>query len=572
MSATHSQKPEIQHGDDMCIWQGECDPSLQVQDGHYNCFYNGPPTDLFKEKDNHTELYKLIQETCPMYLQPGKGKVCCDKAQMVTLSTQTKLPRQLFARCPACYRNFLDHFCKTTCDPDMSAFMDVQPAFLLNDTGKWYIQQVEIYLSEEYVEELYDSCKDVQYPQASTKVVDIMCGSAVCSAHKWLTYLGTPNLNHFAPFLMNYHFGPKVPEPNMTALSYDFRPCNSSDSDYTCSCSDCPVTCPALPSFAGASFPLMYVTIGIVSGGVFVTLIVFIVTLIVGLVCLGRKKGYRRIGTEREYGRAKYGAVEEENDDSPTSSVGSINADDMPQTKATTTVGDPPSGCCVSLARIGMEWENLIKKVFYHYGKFVAEFWYLVLLFSLLIVIGLGFGLFFFKVTTDPVELWSAPDSRARMEKDYFDEHFEPFYRTEMVIITAPNEKSFNVTPIGVVGGQWTFGPVFNLEVLEEVYRLQDNISKLQVPYMDPNNHSEYNITIHNICLSPLAPENTNCTIFSVLNYFQNNWTMLHHTEDLGLTDYTLQIHSCTRYDSITILYTSYRLYSSSDYTRTFPQ
>jgi Niemann-Pick C1 protein len=28
------------------------------------------------------------------------------------------------------------------------------------------------------------------------------------------------------------------------------------------------------------------------------------------------------------------------------------------------------------------------------------------------------------KVTTDPVELWSSPESRARQEKKYFDENF----------------------------------------------------------------------------------------------------------------------------------------------------
>ncbi len=33
-------------------------------------------------------------------------------------------------------------------------------------------------------------------------------------------------------------------------------------------------------------------------------------------------------------------------------------------------------------------------------------------------------GISMFQVTTDPVQLWSAPGSRARREKDYFDTHF----------------------------------------------------------------------------------------------------------------------------------------------------
>ncbi len=41
-------------------------------------------------------------------------------------------------------------------------------------------------------------------------------------------------------------------------------------------------------------------------------------------------------------------------------------------------------------------------------------------------------------VTTDPVELWSAETSRVRVEKDYYDEAFVPFYRTEQVIVKAP--------------------------------------------------------------------------------------------------------------------------------------
>ena len=48
-------------------------------------------------------------------------------------------------------------------------------------------------------------------------------------------------------------------------------------------------------------------------------------------------------------------------------------------------------------------------------------------------------GVIFLKVTIDPVELWAAPESRSRLEKDYFDENFTPFYRTEQVILHAEN-------------------------------------------------------------------------------------------------------------------------------------
>lgn len=40
-------------------------------------------------------------------------------------------------------------------------------------------------------------------------------------------------------------------------------------------------------------------------------------------------------------------------------------------------------------------------------------------------------------VTTDPVELWASPHSWSRIEREYFDRHFEPFYRNEQIIITS---------------------------------------------------------------------------------------------------------------------------------------
>ena len=50
-------------------------------------------------------------------------------------------------------------------------------------------------------------------------------------------------------------------------------------------------------------------------------------------------------------------------------------------------------------------------------------------------------GIIRLEVTTDPIELWAAPDSRARVEKDYFDKNLGPFYRTEQLIITPTNDK-----------------------------------------------------------------------------------------------------------------------------------
>ncbi len=58
---------------------------------------------------------------------------------------------------------------------------------------------------------------------------------------------------------------------------------------------------------------------------------------------------------------------------------------------------------------------------------------------GLIVAIALAVGIIFLKVTIDPVELWASPQSQTRLEKDYFDENFNPFYRTTQVIIHAEN-------------------------------------------------------------------------------------------------------------------------------------
>jgi Niemann-Pick C1 protein len=54
----------------------------------------------------------------------------------------------------------------------------------------------------------------------------------------------------------------------------------------------------------------------------------------------------------------------------------------------------------------------------------------------------LSYGALSLQITTDPVELWANPTSRSRMEKDYFDEKFSPFFRTNQ-IFAKPKNQSF---------------------------------------------------------------------------------------------------------------------------------
>lgn len=79
------------------------------------------------------------------------------------------------------------------------------------------------------------------------------------------------------------------------------------------------------------------------------------------------------------------------------------------------------------------------------------------------------------------------------------------------------------------------------------MYHIQDHLINM-VANGTLDNGTDVQVTLEDICYKPLAPDNTNCTIISVLNYFQNNFTRLMYNEDFGLVNNSYHIYYCTRY------------------------
>ena len=61
------------------------------------------------------------------------------------------------------------------------------------------------------------------------------------------------------------------------------------------------------------------------------------------------------------------------------------------------------------------------------------------------------------------------------------------------------------------------------------------------------DNGTKVEVTLEDICYKPLDPDNTNCTIISILNYFQNDLSNLDYTEYFGLVNNSYHIYYCTR-------------------------
>lgn len=93
---------------------------------------------------------------------------------------------------------------------------------------------------------------------------------------------------------------------------------------------------------------------------------------------------------------------------------------------------------------------------------------------TLIVVTVLSAGLKSIELTTDPVELWSAPNSRARQEKDFHDKSFDPFFRTNQLILTAPGKEGHTYNSL--LFGPQTFSGIISKDLITELLMLQKRI------------------------------------------------------------------------------------------------
>lgn len=70
-----------------------------------------------------------------------------------------------------------------------------------------YVKGINVYVTQKYLDNTFDSCKNVQYPQSGKLALDMMCGDwgASCTTDKWFEYMGEPLDNEIhVPFKIKY--------------------------------------------------------------------------------------------------------------------------------------------------------------------------------------------------------------------------------------------------------------------------------------------------------------------------------------------------------------------------------
>lgn len=187
---------------------------------------------------------------------------------------------------------------------------------------------------------------------------------------------------------------------------------------------------------------------------------------------------------------------------------------------------------------IGLRLERTLEDSFRRWGIFVARNPYPIMMISLLISFALAMGLAFWKVTTDPVDLWVSPSSQARQDMEFFNRNFWKFYRIEQIVVAPSNlsdSREFEYTYKNANGAQTThiFGPAFKQSFMLQVLELQKQLESLTARGSEGRS-----VRLDDICFKPLDKE---CATQSIFTYFLEEESLIRDP------DYAQRIEVCTR-------------------------
>ncbi|KYB26017.1 NPC intracellular cholesterol transporter 1 homolog 1b isoform X1 [Tribolium castaneum] len=440
---------------------------------------NTPPETLNKTHDRYEEARQKLIEYCPFFFENNDDpELCCDVDQALNMidGFRSTVP---FQRCPACVTNIINTYCIFSCSPDQYDFT------LTLDYKNDYVLKVQENIDENYIQAVYDSCKNVANPSTSSKLIELVCGkygAAYCTPERFFNYMGSTS-NGFAPIDIVFNSVNTSNSLNHTALR-----CNEAFEGYqACSCIDCEASCSNSVQFEDLSYKDFI--FGNVQRDSFIAACVL---LTIGFVSINFIVYFRIVK------KSLFPIFRKENK------------------KKTKTIQ----------AKIS----SYLETGFRNWGIFMSKQRIIVLIISILGIIALTVGIIFLDVITDPVELWAAPHSRSRQEKNFFDTNFQPFYRTNQIFIKTVNIDPFVYNQTIDLGNNktdilsHTFGPAFNATFLKEVFKLQTLIENITLG--DGSG-------LESICLAPLVtvfsgPKDISvCAVQSLLGLFGNDASKL---------------------------------------------
>ncbi|KAG1930943.1 NPC1-like intracellular cholesterol transporter 1 [Pimephales promelas] len=466
--------------------------------------------------------YELFKSVCPM-LANGDGQTlgCCSYTQLKSLEGSLTLSRALLVRCPSCADNFAHLHCATTCSPNQSQILTItktvnitQPSGIAKEAVVGY----EAYMSTNFSDASFRSCRNVRIPSTGGFAIATMCGrygATLCTPQRWYDFQGDSS-NGLAPLDINFMLLPEGQTAGLPQGTYPFagKALNCNEMTPTggeaCSCQDCEQSCPAIPPPPPIPKPFM---IGRLNGVLVICVAVFacIFFLFMCYLVLECTSCYQKSRSAR---KGKSTKDQNENEINRKISPKDVKCSDK-----------------ASLAT-----QDFLGSLFQTWGTLMARYPLSVLLVCLVVVIAFTVGIKDIELTTDPVQLWSAPESRAMREKNFHDTHFDPFYRTNQLILTAPNRPSHSYDSL--LFGQQNFSGIISKDLIIELLELQKRIQAIEFWSDDLNRTA----SLKDVCYAPLNPDNpslTDCAVNSLPQYFQNSIDNLNakaNMTELGVT------------------------------------
>jgi Niemann-Pick C1 protein len=315
--------------------------------------------------------------------------------------------------------------------------------------------------------EFYNSCKDVMFSASNVKIISWIGGGAK-NWKELVRYLGKKDPTFGSPFQINFPTE-TMPKDNMEAMHATPKKCNDEDVAYRCACMDCPSVCPILPDVDGTKV----CRVGKLPCWSFMVVIIYAGGLILG----GAYLFYQGLKYNQKH--ALFLSADDEDDEG---AIISASSQENPKRYALNTF------LC-----------DLFSKI----GRASATTPTATIGISIFIVGLLSLGWLNFSVETDPVRLWVSPTSDAAREKQFFDNNFGPFYRTQQAFLVN------DTTP----GGP---SPVLSYDTLNWWFDVEQRIRRLK--------SWKYGVTLDDICLKPTGDA---CVVQSITAYFRNDFWKL---------------------------------------------
>ncbi|VDN99866.1 unnamed protein product [Rodentolepis nana] len=322
-------------------------------------------------KSTATDIYKKV---CNL----DSPEQCCDRTQLTELENKLGLLAMLVRDStddPTCYDGLLNIFCEITCSPQQSDLVKI----LSSDSTKKTVTSIDFRISRPKAQKIFDACAKID--AFFGRAIDYICKEEKCDMQAFFRSLGSPSSKGGqSPYEINF-----VYEDSATD-HVQFTDVDSVDNDEITTTPPPALRKEESPCLTSRFFkrPLWL--------GMILTFLSLTLVFLLGL--------------------AIRWCIERWMEDNAGASAGSYT---------------PPIGCYSKVGatiQFGSTW------LFSRQGALVARFPKLTLLITAILLGITCCGFICFRVTTDPVDLWSDPNSRARLEKAYFDEHFGLVYQS----------------------------------------------------------------------------------------------------------------------------------------------